>query len=92
MFGPVTLQTKGLVPVMPKISVFTLMVSQVKPKDSADPSEGLRQRNTGDDVRFELEGTNYQLSAPFVDYIEPDWERTSASWMAQFDSVMENET
>lgn len=68
------------------------MVSQVRPEDSADQSQGLRQRNTADDVRFELEGTNYQLSAPFEDHTEPEWERASAFWRAWFDSVMGNET
>lgn len=77
-----TLQTKGLVPDTPKTSVCTVMVSQVRPEDSADQSQGLRQRNTGDDVRCELEGMNYQVSAPFVDYSEPEWERTSAFWRA----------
>lgn len=67
LFGSVTLQTKGLVPVMSKISVCTLMVSQVRPEDGADQSQGLRQGSTGDNVRFEPEGTNYQVSAPFVD-------------------------
>lgn len=77
-----TLQAKGLVPDTPKTSVCPVMVSQVRPEDSADQSQGLRQRNTGDDVRCELEGMNYQVSAPFVDYSELKWERTSAFWRA----------
>lgn len=67
------------------------MVSQGRPEDSADQSQGLRWRNTDDVVRFELEGTNYQVCAAFVGYAEPVGERTSAFWRACFDNVMENE-
>lgn len=92
LFGSMTLQAKDLVPDTPKISVCTSMVSQGRPEGSAEQSQGLRQRNTGDDVRWELEGTNYQVSAAFVDYTEPEWERPSAFRRAWFAGVMEIES
>lgn len=70
------------------------MVSQVRPKDATDQSQGLRQRNT--DVFWmvwdlNLRAPNYQISAPFVDYTVPEWEGTFAFWRAWFDSAMEKE-
>lgn len=81
---------KGSGPSSAKIQC--VLISQVIPEDSADQSQGLRVRNTGADVRFELEGTNCRVNAAFVDCTGPEWERTSPFWRARFDSVMENET
>lgn len=79
---------------MPKISVCSLVVPQVRPNDTTEQSRELRWRST--DVSWmmwdlNLRAPNYQISAPFVGYKVLKWERTFAFWRSWFDSVMENE-
>lgn len=77
LFGSVTSQTKVLVLAMPKISVCNLMASQSQAK-TTDQSWGLRWRNTDIFLKMwdlSLRAPNYQVSAPFVNYTAPEWER-----------------